>query len=872
MDQIEMLTTDRHITSVERAVAGIPMHNNSELFSNTQSTFDFYDETQEKDEISISNPSHELKRSILGTPSGILRDRNGTFATQVTYGVGSAPAWIVIVDLNNDTRLDLIVGCSGVSNVYILFGLDNGLFEAAISYPAHAKPFSVAVGDLNNDKRLDLILTDTSSTKASILLQSNTGALVTDLTYAPGGGSKLQSIAIRSLNNDSRLDMVVANYGTDDISILFSTDNETLLNRLTIGMESNSQPTSVAIGHFNDDSQLDIAVALSGFRQVGILLGDGRGSFIRQATHQVPSESRPFVISSGDFNNDGRTEIVVGYGDSDEIDVLTVLNSGSFADPQTYLVGFSPGFIVLADMNNDSYADMMVVNYDSDSVSVFLGVRNGSFQYESTYSVESSPTSAAVGDFNNDDRLDLVVTNGDTENLALFLGFGNGSFGIVITIKIDYTAASMAVGDFNNDRNLDILLGSPNRVIMLRGYGNGSFASETVYSNYSSPRYIFVADFNNDTYLDFAVANYDFDNVGIFLNYGNGSFTPQTTFSVDSKPITLAVGDLDDDGRLDIVAGTIGHRTVTIRLGNGDGSFQKKIIYSVGILPESVVIGDFNNDGHLDIIAANVGSNYLSVLLGYGDGRFAPQNKYQTGSGARFIASKDLNSDAKLDVVVANIGDNTVTVWFGCSNLIFGKQTTLSIDYSSKSPSFTIHDFNHDNYTDIIVANSYNNNISVFLGYGNFSFTNRTVYSTGAASSPYSIASGDFNHDNHLDLAVADFLSNTIEIFSGDGNGSFSPNQTTYSTGSSSSPSSLAVDYFNNDTNLDIIVINYNNNRFGVFLGRGDGTFDNMLSYSMPYGSNPFAVATGDFSKDGKVDFAVANKATDSLSIYVQTC
>ncbi|CAF1643735.1 unnamed protein product [Adineta ricciae] len=60
MDQIEMLTTDRHVTSVERVAADIPMHNNSELLSNTQSTSDFYDETQEKDEISISNPLHEL--------------------------------------------------------------------------------------------------------------------------------------------------------------------------------------------------------------------------------------------------------------------------------------------------------------------------------------------------------------------------------------------------------------------------------------------------------------------------------------------------------------------------------------------------------------------------------------------------------------------------------------------------------------------------------------------------------------------------------------------------------------------------------------------------------------------------------------------
>ena len=160
----------------------------------------------------------------------------------------------------------------------------------------------------------------------------------------------------------------------------------------------------------------------------------------------------------------------------------------------------------------------------------------------------------------------------------------------------------------------------------------------------------------------------------------------------------------------------------------------------------------------------------------------------------------------------------------------------------------------------------------MFLGFGNFSFSNQTTYSTGPSSSPKAIATGDFNHDGHLDLVTVNSLSNTIGIFFGDGNGSFSSNQTMYSTGSSSNPSSLAIDYFNHDPNLDIIIVSYDNSKFGVFLGRGDGTFDNMIPYSMPYGSQPFAVVTSDFSQNGKVDFAVANRGTDSLSIYIQTC
>ena len=69
-----------------------------------------------------------------------------------------------------------------------------------------------------------------------------------------------------------------------------------------------------------------------------------------------------------------------------------------------------------------------------------------------------------------------------------------------------------------------------------------------------------------------------------------------------------------------------------------------------------------------------------------------------------------------------------------------------------------------------------------------------------------------------MDIVTANFGSDTIGIFLADRNGSFI-NQTTYSTGSSSSPYFVNVGYVNNDTNLDIIVVNYYNNKYGVFLG-----------------------------------------------------
>jgi hypothetical protein len=170
---------------------------------------------------------------------------------------------------------------------------------------------------------------------------------------------------------------------------------------------------------------------------------------------------------------------------------------------------------------------------------------------------------------------------------------------------------------------------------------------------------------------------------------------------------------------------------------------------------------------------------------------------------------------------------------------------------------------------DIGVANPGNNNIGIFLGYGNMSFANQMTYSTGSGSSPQSVAVGDFNNDTRLDIVVANFGYGNVGIFIGYGNGSFE-NQTTYLTGAE--PYSVAVGDFNNDTILDIVVANQGTNNLGVLLGHGNGMFESVMLVSMNYGSRPFSVVVGDFNNDRKLDLAVANNGTDSLNILLQTC
>lgn len=170
---------------------------------------------------------------------------------------------------------------------------------------------------------------------------------------------------------------------------------------------------------------------------------------------------------------------------------------------------------------------------------------------------------------------------------------------------------------------------------------------------------------------------------------------------------------------------------------------------------------------------------------------------------------------------------------------------------------------------DISVVNSSTSTVSIFLGYGNLSFANQITFSTG--SSPQSIVIGHFNNDTRLDIVVANSGDDNVWIFLGYGNGTFAK-QISYSTGSNSQPCPVAVGDFNNDSLLDIIVANYETSKVLVLLGYGDGTFQVLKEFSIGYRTLPFSVVVGDFNNDTKLDFAVANYGTDNLQIFLQTC
>src|SRR5207248_10461336 len=162
--------------------------------------------------------------------------------------------------------------------------------------------------------------------------------------------------------------------------------------------------------------------------EVNILLGKGDGSF--QAPLAYALSYQPFGIAVGDFNGDGILDVAVGkaFG-TDAMPAVTVLlgnGDGTFGRAQDYAIASNPLSIVVGDFNRDGIVDVAVAQ--GSGVSILLGRGDGSFQAAKNYAAGTGNTSLVAGDFNSDGATDLAVTNSDSGSMNVLLGNGDGTF------------------------------------------------------------------------------------------------------------------------------------------------------------------------------------------------------------------------------------------------------------------------------------------------------------------------------------------------------------------------------------------------------------------------------------------------------------
>jgi uncharacterized protein (TIGR03437 family) len=303
----------------------------------------------------------------------LLGNGDGTFLPALQDAVSG---WSIAVgDFNGDGRADLATTINGSNGgVNVLLGKGDGTFQAAVSYSVGSFPESIAVGDFNGDGWPDLVTANHDGT-VSVLLANGDGTFHASVSYHVG--SQLWSVAVGDFNGDGRADLAVADSGDNNVSVLLGNGDGTF--RAVVSYATGAFPDSIAVGDFNGDGKLDIAAANDVSNNISVLLGNGDGTFRTAVNYSVGSY--PQSVAVGDFNGDGWPDLAVvnayslsSQGGNGNVSVLYGNGDGTFGAAANYDVGIAPDSIAVGDFNGDGRADLVTANRGSNNVSVLLGL------------------------------------------------------------------------------------------------------------------------------------------------------------------------------------------------------------------------------------------------------------------------------------------------------------------------------------------------------------------------------------------------------------------------------------------------------------------------------------------------------------------
>jgi hypothetical protein len=413
----------------------------------------------------------------------------------------------------------------------------------------------------------------------------------------------------------------------------------------------------------------------AGFLRSAVLVGWTVG-FTALASAQletratIPVPQGPQFVAVGDFNRDGKLDIaVVSLVGTPQVSVLLGNGDGTFRPPVNCNVPNQPYYVAVADLRNIGIQDLVVTNFN-DSVSVLLGRGDGTFQSAVDYPIPPGPTSIRVGDFNGDHIPDLLVLDdtGYCHCLSVILGNGDGTFQEPpITTSPSFPPIEMGIGDFNGDGKLDVATAgcffTSCEINILLGNGDGTFQQGATYSVDGAGSSVFpvvVADLRGIGKLDLAFTA-SVTSVGVLLGNGDGTFGQPAYYPAQNAAALVAATDINGDGKPDLVvisdsviSGSQG--SAGILLGKGDGTFQPEAAYPVGKEPAFAATGDLNGDRQPDLVVLDSLGNAVITLLNTGVVSFSPTTPLA------FPTQLVGTTSAPLSVTLTNTGSTALSI------------------------------------------------------------------------------------------------------------------------------------------------------------------------------------------------------------------
>lgn len=417
-------------------------------------------------------------------------------------------------------------------------------------------------------------------------------------------------------------------------------------------------------------AQINDAATLAGIAQNsanGVIVGTTVRSSFFQKISTTGLVAGPHGAALGFFNKDTILDIAITnqaagtvtvlFGKESDGDESNGDESGQFDNPYTIAVGNSPSAIAVADFDGNGSADLLVANRDSNSITFLRGDKNGTFiagtwpiidnnqkpmdgSNGNLSSPLSKPVALVAGLFDSDTFADIAVVNEGDMSVLVLLGNGNGTFhpifqnSSVVRNGVETGPKAIVAGDFNQDQRMDMAISNSGSgtITVLLGSTDGTFqplsdpnsGSPITISAGTDPEAMALVDLNSDARLDLAVINRSANTLTIFIGNTSGGFDRLAdanqnfvpSIGVGNDPSDVSVGEFNGDGRADLAITRQTDNSVLVLFGNGDGTFTLSDPIALGApltAPEKILLSDQDRNSLFDLVV--VGS-HVGTLLG----------------------------------------------------------------------------------------------------------------------------------------------------------------------------------------------------------------------------------------------------------------
>ncbi len=336
---------------------------------------------------------------------------------------------------------------------------------------------------------------------------------------------------------------------------------------------------STASGDFNGDGRIDLVVPND--HETVVLLNQGGGRFVESARLQGLGSDEAAVV--GDFDGDHRLDLAIAYTLADRVGIWLGNGNGTFrleSNTPYHSVGQEPYGILAVDLVGDSNVDLVTVNFLSADITILAGRGDGGFDPHSTLSAGTTiGFSAVADDFDANGFIDLAVANPFSEELILFWNEGGGTF-TTQAMTVAGIGSHLVAGQFNTgflgDQDLDLAVTANGAIVALFGDGQRGFLDvRVVPSAGGSPNSLAAVDFDQDGHTDLIASVPANDTVAFFrqeqtieLGVLRPDFVPAGTTPVAAGSLYLGTALLDSDSVPDLIVASSTDERVQVLSGN----------------------------------------------------------------------------------------------------------------------------------------------------------------------------------------------------------------------------------------------------------------------------------------------------------------